>query len=130
MTKRRRPATVNPGGFRVGFDWSVRVMLALLAWSLATWVLPFGWPGHSQGTYWLAAVAAAGLFLGCLVAHELSHAITARHAGVEVESITFWLFGGMARIRGELATPRLLVAGIGPLTSLLLAGRSGALGCC
>jgi hypothetical protein len=36
-------------------------VLALIAWSLATSFLPFGWPGHSDGTYWLAALAAAGV---------------------------------------------------------------------
>src|SRR6266536_2471054 len=111
------------GGFRVGFDWSVVIVLGLVAWSLASQVLPSGFPGHSSQAYWIAALAAAGLFLGSLVVHELSHAIAARRvAGVEVEDITFWLFGGVARIRGELPTPRvqLLVAGIGPLTSLAL----------
>jgi Zn-dependent protease/CBS domain-containing protein len=111
------------GGFRVGFDWSVLIVLALVAWSLASRVLPAGFPGHSTQAYWIAALAAAGAFLGSLVLHELSHAITARRtAGVEVEDITFWLFGGVARIRGELPTPKvqLLVAGIGPLISLAL----------
>src|SRR6266511_2766858 len=92
------------GGFRVGFDWSVVIVLGLVAWSLASQVLPSGFPGHSSQAYWIAALAAAGLFLGSLVVHELSHAIAARRvAGVEVEDITFWL-----------------VAGIGPLTSLAL----------
>jgi Zn-dependent protease/CBS domain-containing protein len=111
------------GGFRVGFDWSVLIVLGLVAWSLASQVLPSGFPGHSTQAYWIAALSAAGLFLGSLVMHELSHAIAARRiAGVEVQDITFWLFGGVARIRGELPSPRLqlLVAGIGPLTSLAL----------
>lgn len=125
MQQRHRPATFELGGFRVGFDWSILVVLALVSWSLATRLLPLGFPGYTGGAYWTAALGAAGLFLGSLVAHELSHAITARRAaGVEVEDITFWLFGGVARIRGELPTPRLqlLVAGVGPLTSLLLGG--------
>jgi Zn-dependent protease/CBS domain-containing protein len=118
-----RTTRITIGGFRIGFDWSVLIVLALVAWSLASQVLPSGFPGHSTQAYWIAAVAAAGLFLGSLVLHELSHAIAARRtAGVEVEDITFWLFGGVARIRGELPTPKLqlLVAGIGPLTSLAL----------
>jgi Zn-dependent protease/CBS domain-containing protein len=125
MQQRNRPASFQIAGFRVGFDWSVLVVLALISWSLATRFLPFGWPGYSSGAYWTAALSAAGLFLGSLMAHELSHAITARRvAGVEVEGITFWLFGGVARIRGELPTPRLqfLVAGVGPLTSFVLGG--------
>jgi len=118
-----RATRFSIGGFRVGFDWSVAIVLGLVAWSLGSQVLPSGFPGHSTRAYWIAALAAAGLFLGSLVLHELSHAVAARRvAGVEVEDITFWLFGGVARIRGELPTPRLqlLVAGIGPLTSLAL----------
>jgi Zn-dependent protease len=120
-----RATRFSIGGFRVGFDWSVLIVLGLVAWSLASQVLPAASPGHSSQAYWIAALSAAGLFLGSLVMHELSHAIAARRlAGVEVQDITFWLFGGVARIRGELPTPRLqlLVAGIGPLTSLALGG--------
>jgi Zn-dependent protease len=120
-----RATRFSIGGFRVGFDWSVLIVLGLVAWSLASQVLPAASPGHSSQAYWIAALSAAGLFLGSLVMHELSHAIAARRlAGVEVQDITFWLFGGVARIRGELPSPRLqfLVAGIGPLTSLALGG--------
>jgi Zn-dependent protease len=128
--ERRRPV-LEVGGFRVGFGWTVLVVLALIAWSLATQILPFGWPGYSLGTFWLAGLAGAGLFLGSLAALELSHAIAARRAaGVEVEDITFWLFGGVSRLRQELPTPRLklLVAGVGPLTSLLLGAAFWVLG--
>lgn len=120
-----RATRFSIGGFRVGFDWSVLIVLGLVAWSLASQILPSGFPGHSTQAYWIAALSAAGLFLGSLVMHELSHAVAARRvAGVEVDEITFWLFGGVARIRGELPSPRtqLLVAGIGPVTSLVLGG--------
>jgi Zn-dependent protease/CBS domain-containing protein len=129
--QRHRPATFNLGGFRVSFDWSILIVLALISWSLASRFLPVGYPGYSDRAYWTAALGAAGLFLGSLVAHELSHAVTARRAaGVEVEDITFWLLGGVARMRGELPTPRLqlLVAGVGPLTSLVLGAGFWGLG--
>jgi Zn-dependent protease/CBS domain-containing protein len=121
--QRSRAATLTIAGFRVGFDWSVLIILGLVAWTLATQVMPSGFPGHPSLAYWIAALGAAGLFLASLALHELSHAVAARRvAGVEVDDITFWLFGGVARIKGELPTPRLqlLVAGIGPLTSLAL----------
>src|ERR687887_2833447 len=105
--RRRGAAGFSLGGFRVGFDWSILVVLALVSWSLATSFLPVGWPGYSGGGYWLAALVAGGAFLGSRVAHELSHAITARRAaGAEVEDITFWLFGGGPPPREELAHPR------------------------
>ena len=56
--QRNRAATFTIGGFRVGFDWSVLIILGLVAWTLATQVMPSGFPGHSSEAYWIAALAA------------------------------------------------------------------------
>jgi Zn-dependent protease/CBS domain-containing protein len=68
------------------------------------------------------------VFLLGLLAHELSHAVVARRHGVAVDDITLWLFGGVARLRGEAPDPRaeLRIAGVGPLVSLLLGLAFGA----
>ncbi len=42
-----RTTRFSIGGFRVGFDWSVLIVLGLVTWSLASQVLPSGFPGHS-----------------------------------------------------------------------------------
>jgi Zn-dependent protease/predicted transcriptional regulator len=70
----------------------------------------------------LAGVIAALVFFLGLLAHELSHAVLARRNGLVVEGITLWLFGGVARLRGEAASPgaELRIAGVGPLVSLLI----------
>jgi Zn-dependent protease/predicted transcriptional regulator len=62
------------------------------------------------------------VFFISLLAHELAHAIVARRNGIEVEGITLWLFGGVARLLGEARDPGadLRVAGVGPLVSLIL----------
>ena len=44
----------------------------------------------------MAGLGAAALFLLGLLAHEASHAAVARRNGIEVDSITLWLFGGVA----------------------------------
>jgi Zn-dependent protease/CBS domain-containing protein len=115
-------------GFPVGMNWSVLVIAWLLTWSLATGGLPHGAPGHAQGTYWAAGAVAAVAFLASLLAHELAHAVVARRAGIEVTSITLWLFGGVASLSREPATPAadLRIAAAGPATSLALAGLFGA----
>ena len=43
---------------------------------------------------------------------------------MEVEGITLWLLGGVAQLKGEARTPgaEFRIAGVGPLTSLVLAG--------
>ncbi|MBV8348618.1 MAG: site-2 protease family protein, partial [Mycolicibacterium sp.] len=68
-------------------------------------------------------VIGAVLLLASLLAHELTHAVVARRAGMKVSSVTLWMFGGVTRIEGDVKNPRteFWIAFSGPLTSLLLA---------
>lgn len=115
-------------GFPLSVHWSVLVILWLFTWSLAA-SLPAAAPGHDPATYWIAGAAGAALLLGTLLAHELTHAIVARAAGVEVLGVRLWLFGGIARLGNEAKTPGIdfRIAVSGPLTSLTLAGGFAAL---
>ena len=115
-------------GFPVAMNWSVLIIAWLLTWSLASGGLPHGAPGHAPSTYWMAAGLAAITFLVSLLAHELAHALVARRSGIEVTSVTLWLFGGVASLAREPATPAadLRVAAAGPATSLALAAVFGA----
>lgn len=116
-------------GFPLAMNWSVLVIVWLLTWGLADEVLPNAAPGHSPATYWAAGLVGAVLFFGSLLAHELAHALAARRAGVEVKGLTLWLFGGVASLGGEPATPRddFRIAAVGPATSLALAVGYGAI---
>jgi Zn-dependent protease len=87
-------------GVEVGVNWSWLVVFALITWSLASGVFPDQDPGHSDGTYVSMAIVAAILFFASLLAHELGHAVTARREGMELDGITLWLFGGVARFKG------------------------------
>lgn len=109
-------------GVDVGFNWSLLVVAWLIAWSLAVGRFPEQFPGHEPGTYWFVALLTSLLFFACLLAHELGHAVVARRAGVKVDGITLWLFGGVARLRGEAVTPEaeLRIAAVGPAISLVL----------
>jgi Zn-dependent protease len=110
-------------GIPVGASWSVLLIAALFAWSLAGSILPGLVPGLVPSTYWLAAVVATGLFLGSLLAHEVGHALVARRAGLRVRGITLWLLGGVAQLEDEPSSPGddLRVAIVGPAVSLALA---------
>jgi Zn-dependent protease len=110
-------------GIPVGASWSVLLIAALFAWSLAGSILPGLVPGLVPSTYWLAAVVATGLFLGSLLAHEVGHALVARRAGLRVRGITLWLLGGVAQLEDEPASPGddLRVAIVGPAVSVALA---------
>lgn len=109
-------------GIRVGLNWSLLVVVALIAWSLAVGFFPSEVPGRGVGFYWLAGVIAAIVFLASLLAHELAHSLVAQRSGVRVEGITLWLFGGVSRLSGEAhsAATEALITVVGPLTSLVL----------
>lgn len=109
-------------GIRIGVNWSVLVIFAIIAWGLANFRFPAAYPQYATGTYVAAAALTAVAFFASLLAHELSHALVARRNGLQVGDITLWLFGGVARLSGEASNPgaELRIAGIGPLVSLLL----------
>jgi Zn-dependent protease/CBS domain-containing protein len=115
-------------GFPVNVHWSVLVILWLFTWSLAS-TLPSSVKGYSHGAYWLAGMCGALVLSASLLAHELAHAIVARRAGVNVGSVTLWLFGGVTTLGSEAKTPKAAfrIAIAGPATSLVLAGFFGAL---
>jgi Zn-dependent protease len=109
-------------GIHVGFNWSLLVVAALIAWSLATGILPPAAPGETSSAYWTAGVVSAFVFLASLLAHELAHSVVAVRRGVKVEGITLWLFGGVSRFSTESNSPgsQALITFVGPLTSLVL----------
>ncbi|GAB3012128.1 site-2 protease family protein [Mycobacterium bourgelatii] len=113
-------------GVDIGVHWSVLAIVVLVVAGLSAH-FPQVVPGYPWGVYLLAAVLAAVLFVASLLAHEMAHAIVAKRNGVEVEGITLWLLGGVARLRGEAATPGadFRISAIGPATSLLAAGVFG-----
>jgi Zn-dependent protease/CBS domain-containing protein len=110
-------------GIEIGANWSLLFIFALIAWTLATTILPLEVKGQSSVAYWSAGVIGAIAFYVGLLAHELAHAITARRNGVKVSGITLWLFGGVSRLDGEPPNARseALITAVGPLTSLAVA---------
>jgi Zn-dependent protease len=117
------------GGVRVGVNWSVLVVFALIAYGLAGQRFPAAYPGQGLAAYVTAGLLTAVVFFASLLAHELAHALVARRNGVSVEGITLWLFGGVAKLQGEADDPaaELRIAGVGPLVSLALGVLFGGL---
>ena len=110
-------------GVRIGVNWSWAIVFALIVWALADNVFPVQNPGLSTGVYVAMAFVAALLFFGSLLLHELGHAVQARREGMQVSDITLWLFGGVARFRGEFpsAGAEFRIAVAGPLVTAALA---------
>jgi Zn-dependent protease len=108
------------GGVEVRLHWSLLAVFALIVWSLADGVFPSENPGLSDGTYLAMAIVAAFLFLASILLHELGHSWVARREGIEVDSITLWLFGGVAQFKDRFtsAGAESRVALSGPLVSI------------
>ncbi|HEX5470058.1 MAG TPA: site-2 protease family protein [Gaiellaceae bacterium] len=109
-------------GIRFGVNWSWLIAFALIVWTLATGIFPHENRGYGQGVYVAMAFVAALLFFTSLLLHELGHALEAKREGVEIEGITLWLFGGVAKFKGmfESAGSEFRIAIAGPLVSLAL----------
>jgi Zn-dependent protease/predicted transcriptional regulator len=109
-------------GIEIGASWSWLIIVAIVFFTLATSVFPETNAGLSDAGYAAMAAAAVLLFFASLTAHELGHAIQARRDGMEIDGITLWVFGGVARFRGEFpsAGAELRIALAGPVVSLVL----------
>ena len=121
----------NSGNIVIGHVWGVPLqinpstffILALVTWSLAGSLLPAAYPEMSDLGRWLTALLTALLFLASIFFHELAHAWVARRNGVAVQSITLYIFGGIAQLGGKpkSAGAEFRIAAVGPLSSLVLA---------
>lgn len=91
---------------------------------LAFATLNFGLAYQQWGTVlgWSAGIVMALLLFGSVLLHELGHSLVARSQGIKVNSITLFLFGGIASIEEESKTPgqALQVAIAGPGVSITL----------
>jgi Zn-dependent protease/CBS domain-containing protein len=110
-------------GVEVRLDYSWFILLFLILGSLAGALFPAYAPEVSRLGHLAMGVAGTFLFFASLLLHELGHAVAARARGMEVEGITLFIFGGMARTRSEPGGPgdEFIVAGMGPLVSFALA---------
>ncbi|MGF1514782.1 MAG: site-2 protease family protein [Elainellaceae cyanobacterium] len=97
-------------------SWFFILILVTVAYSL-------NWQNQNwQGLEWLAGFIMALLLFSSVLLHELGHSLTARSQGISVNSITLFLFGGVASIAEESKTPgqAFQVAIAGPSVSLCL----------
>lgn len=102
-------------------DGSWFVVIALLTWlDGSDWQRMY--PSWGPGWAWGAGFAMALLLFASVLLHELGHSLVARSQGIQVNSITLFLFGGIAAIEQESKTPgqAFQVAIAGPVVSLLL----------
>ncbi len=120
-------------GIPLKLDISFLFVLPLFAWLIGSQIpayinllnLEIDPANFQKGffPYLLGLIAALGLFISVVI-HELGHAVTAKAFKVKTKDITLWFLGGVAQLE-EIPRKRgveAIIAIVGPITSLLLAG--------
>lgn len=116
-------------GIDIGANWSWLFVFVYIVYSLATEVFPSTYEGLDPSSYWVMGAVTGVLFVASLLLHELGHAFRAQREGMEIDGITLWLFGGVARFKGAFpsAGAELRIAIAGPVVTLVLILGFGAL---
>ncbi len=94
--------------------------LWFVIFGLATLNFGFAYQQWGASLAWGAAVIMSLLLFASVLLHELGHSLAAKSQGIQVNSITLFLFGGIAAIEEESKTPgkAFQVAIAGPLVSI------------
>jgi len=125
-------------GIPIRINTSLLIFLPILAWLIGSGQQIELYAGFIEGftgvgfdlarlragsTPWLIGiVAAVGLFVSVTI-HELGHSWVAMRYGLEIESITLWILGGLAALKTfpKEWNREFWIAIAGPISSLLVA---------
>ncbi len=107
---------------RLHYSWFF--IFALITWALTTNYFPAAYPTWSLSMKIGAGLITSFLFFGSILFHELMHSLVALREGIEIQSITLFILGGVSQMIGEPKTAKaeFRMAGAGPLSSLVLGG--------
>ncbi len=114
-------ATVMGIPIKIHVSWLI--VFGLITWSLASFYFPHVAPDLPAYSYWTKGIIAAILLFASVVFHELAHSYVALRHNMSIKSITLFIFGGVAQMKGEPPTPRaeFKMAIAGPVSNFLLA---------
>ncbi len=109
-------------GIPIFAHYSWLPVIPFYAWAIASSLLPREAPGLAASQYWLFGFLTTLLLFASVLAHELAHATMARAEGLGTGSITLYIFGGLATLKGQPANPgaEFKIAIVGPGASFLI----------
>ncbi|MGC2667803.1 MAG: site-2 protease family protein, partial [Candidatus Nitrosopolaris sp.] len=114
-------------GIPIRLHFTLVIVSFLIAWALATMLMPEIYPGLNISVYWIMGIIGAIILLVSVLLHELAHSIVALRYGLEVREIILFIFGGVSVIedQDEEASKdfrkEFRIAVVGPITSFVIA---------
>jgi Zn-dependent protease/predicted transcriptional regulator len=110
-------------GIDIRIDSSWIIIFTFVSWALASFYFPNRFAGWPRWQYWAVGVVTSLLFFASVLGHELTHSLVAMRQGEEVRSITLFILGGVAELKGEPESPfkEFSMAFVGPLSSMIIA---------
>ncbi|HEV8661525.1 MAG TPA: site-2 protease family protein [Candidatus Methylomirabilis sp.] len=121
ITKGRRIFAIRGIPIEINYSWFL--IVALVAWSLASQYFPEQVPGLAPTTYWVLGILSALALFASVLLHELGHSVVAQRNGIAIRGITLHVFGGVAKLAREADSPgvEFRIAVAGPAVSFALA---------
>ncbi len=106
--------------WKIGRAFGIDLYIHATFWLLPLWVA-FMSPGN--GVELLLNLGVLVAVFGCVLLHELGHALTARHFGIGTHDITLYPIGGVARLERMSDKPlhELVIALAGPAVNVVIA---------
>jgi Zn-dependent protease len=113
-------------GISIRLHYSWFFVFVLITWALVAGYLADNFPDWPLSQAVVVGVITSLLFFASVLTHELAHSLVARNAGIPIDSITLFIFGGVSTMTDEPRRPgvEFRVAVAGPLTSVAIGALS------